>query len=426
MSNRIIQKNNHSTSAITPQREQFLRKKIAHLKKTINGNGDLNTKPDQSYLHHNSLGLYGQKGSDDFTIRLKPTEAGFSPAQLKNIAQTASNYGQDALYLTSRQEVEIPLLPVEHTPDALEYLLSQRIDISGSTHNVFNIVNPEDAGTSLQEKFDTTPHVLALNRILNHSSNSSLRHIGLRIGFAGDYRDNTLARYNDIGFIATTREGERGFRVFIGGVPGPKPTPGHLLSGFLEETEILYVIETIKRILTENEEIIPEKAPNLRYIIDHLGREKAFKLFSSYYPDIKQEKKHYLSPKELRLSFSTPRKPGNINFPLLSRQWVYRYVRDQKQSGLFSVELPLSDGNISASGLIRLAEFLTPLGDDNIRISVHRNFFLRNIPGAQLLPLQGLLKDISNQNDEKEDISPITLNGHNILERLRKTGCARI
>lgn len=182
MSNRIIQKNNHSTSAITPQREQFLRKKIAHLKKTINGNGDLNTKPDQSYLHHNSLGLYGQKGSDDFTIRLKPTEAGFSPAQLKNIAQTASNYGQDALYLTSRQEVEIPLLPVEHTPDALEYLLSQRIDISGSTHNVFNIVNPEDAGTSLQEKFDTTPHVLALNRILNHSSNSSFVTLASALG----------------------------------------------------------------------------------------------------------------------------------------------------------------------------------------------------------------------------------------------------
>lgn len=150
--------------------------------------------------------------------------------------------------------------------------------------------------------------------------------------------------------------------------------------------------------------------------------EKAFKLFSFYYPDIKQEKKHLLDSKELSPSPSTPLKPGNINFPLLSRHWVYRYVRDQKQSGLFSVELPLPEGNISSSNLIRLAEFLTPLGEDNIRMSVHRNFFLRNIPGEQLLPLQGLLKDISNQNEEKEDISPITLNGHNILEKLRKTG----
>jgi sulfite reductase beta subunit-like hemoprotein len=86
------------------------------------------------------------------------------------------------------------------------------------------------------------------------------------------------------------------------------------------------------------------------------------------------------------------------------------------------VELPLPEGKINSSNLIRLAEFLTPLGEDNIRMSVHRNLFLRNIPGEQLLPLQGLLKDISCQNDENEEISPLALNGHKILERLRKTG----
>ena len=415
MSNQIIVNNSDSASGLTPQKERFLREEIAQLKKQISG-------PTPTITPITSLGIVQQSGSTPLKIRPKATGGSLSPQQLTAIAKTASNYGQGLLVLTSRQEIEIPFIATEQIPDTLEHLLFQGIDISGDTHNILNITNPEDAGTSFQEKFDTTPHVLALNRILNHPSSPTLFPPGLRIGFAGDYRDNTLARYNDIGFIATTREGKRGFRVFIGGDPDPKPTPGHLLSGFLEETEILYVVETIKRILSENQKIIPKNAPNLRSVIDHLGREKAFKLFSSYYPDIKQVKKHHLSPKELSPSPSTPLKPGNINFPLLSRHWVYRYVRDQKQSGLFSVELPLPEGNISSSNLIRLAEFLTPLGEDNIRMSVHRNFFLRNIPGEQLLPLQGLLKDINNQNEEKEDISPITLNGHNILERLRKTG----
>jgi sulfite reductase (ferredoxin) len=424
MSNQIIVNNSYSASGLTPQKERFLREEIAQLKKQIRDLIDKNSGPNPPITTITTLGVVQQSGSTPLKIRLKSTGGSFSPHQLTAIAKTASNYGQGLLVLTSRQEIDIPFIATEHIPATLEHLLFQGIDISGNTHNILNITNPEDAGTSFQEKFDTTPHVLALNRILNHPSSPTLFPPGLRIGFAGDYRDNSLARYNDIGFIATTREGKRGFRVFIGGSPYPAPTPGYLLSGFLEETEILYVIKTIKRILAENKEIIPKNALNLRSVIDHLGREKAFKLFSFYYPDIKQEKNHLLDSKELSPSPSTPLKPGNINFPLLSRHWVYRYVRDQKQSGLFSVELPLPEGNISSSNLIRLAEFLTPLGEDNIRMSVHRNFFLRNIPGEQLLPLQGLLKDISSQNDENEEISPLALNGHKILERIRKTGSA--
>lgn len=426
MSDRIIKKKNHSNHGVTPQAKQLQWDKIENLKRQIKDFDEENKEINLVQAPRTSLGVFGHSGSTDLKIRLKSTGGGFSPKQLRTIAQIASNYGQSSIHLTPRQEIEIPLIPAERIQNALKHLLSQEIDISGNTHNILTITNSEDAGTSFQEKFDTTPHVLALNKILNHPQTPSLRHIGLRIGFAGDYRDNTLARYNDIGFIATTREGTRGFRVFIGGETGSNPTPGYLLSGFLEETEILYVIETIKRILSENEAIIPKNNPSLRLVIDHLGREKAFKLFASYYPNIKQEKKYYLSPEELLPSTKTPLKPGNINFPLLSRHWVYRYVRDQKQSGLFSVELPLPYGNISASDLTKLAEFLSPLGDDNIRMSIHQNFFLRNIPGTQLLPLQGLLTEINNQNDKKEDISPIKLNGHNILERLQKTGSSGI
>jgi sulfite reductase (ferredoxin) len=399
----------HSSNEITSLRQQ-----IAAFQKRKSGAIKLNTL-------RTSLGIFKHHGNDTYKIRVKSGGGVISTKQLTEVAHTARQYGTGEIHLTSRQEIEILNIPLEHTPDALVNLQHHKLDVSRPDNNIGNITTSEDAGTSYQEKFDTIPHVLTLNKILNNASESTLSPIKLRIGFTSDYRDNSLARYNDIGFIATTRDGNRGFRVFIGGVSVSTPTPGYLLSGFLEEKEILYVIETVKRIIQENNELVPRHGTNLRSVIDALGREKAFKLFASYYLKIRNEKDNTLRLTELNSSTIAPPETGKINYPLLSREWVYRYVRDQKQSGLFSVELPLAKGNIRATDIEKLAYFLSPFGNDVIRLSVHQHFFLRNIPGVQLLPLQNLLKEISLQN-ERNSGDPHSLNGLSIQEQAFKTG----
>ncbi|WP_291859160.1 hypothetical protein [Marinilabilia sp.] len=402
------------------QAKQHLHNEITSLRQQIAEFPKNKSKVIKLNALRTSMGIFKHHGRNTYKIRFKSGGGVTSTQQLTIVAHTARQYGSGEIHLTPRQEIEILNIPLENTPGALENLQKHGLDISRHDNNILNITTSEDAGTSYQEKFDTIPHVLTLNRILNNKSESSLSPIKLRIGFASDYRDNSLARYNDIGFIATTREGKRGFRVFIGGVSGSSPAAGYLLSGFLEEKEILYVIETVKRIIQDNNELVPRNGTNLRSVIDALGREKAFKLFASNYLKIRGEKNNRLNLKELNSSATNSQKTSNINYPLLSREWVYRYVRDQKQSGLFSVELPLNKGRISATNIEKLAGFLAPFGNDVIRLSIHQHLFLRNIPGVQLLPLQNLLKEIRLQNNERNSDNPHN-NGFNIPEPTRKT-----
>lgn len=52
--------------------------------------------------------------------------------------------------------------------------------------------------------------------------------------------------------LATIRNGVKGFKVFIGGGLGSKPTTGFKLSDFLPVEDLLYVGEAVKVLFSEH------------------------------------------------------------------------------------------------------------------------------------------------------------------------------
>jgi sulfite reductase (ferredoxin) len=50
-----------------------------------------------------------------------------------------------------------------------------------------------------------------------------------KIAFSNSEDDSAGAQFNDLGFIATVRNSQLGFRVYIAGGMGLKPEIGHLL-----------------------------------------------------------------------------------------------------------------------------------------------------------------------------------------------------
>jgi sulfite reductase (ferredoxin) len=80
-------------------------------------------------------------------------------------------------------------------------------------------------------------------------------------------------------------------------------------------------------------------------------------------------------------------------------KWLKRYVKAQKQTGFYSVEVPFNQGMVKVETLIRLAEFLAPLGEDVIRFTMRQNILLRNIPGQLLNSLYQELKGLGVEVD---------------------------
>jgi len=199
--------------------------------------------------------------------------------------------------------------------------------------------------------------------------------------------------------IATIQSGEKGFKVYLGGGLGSKPTTGFKLSDFIPATDLLYIGEAVKILFSEHGNRRNRNKARIRYIFYKLGEERVFELFHEVFNDLKVEGNYELElPSVLQskneglvIDFN----PGNG----LYGKWLTRYVKPQKQDGFYSVEIPLNQGMVKSETLIRLADFLAETGDDVIRFTMRQNILLRNIPGQLLEPLYQELKELGIEVD---------------------------
>ena len=378
------------------------------------------------------MGIYEQRANGTFMVRVRCSAGMISPFQLKELALLAKREGAEPIHITTRQELQLHNVQLEQAPGILEQLYSLGLSSRGGGGNtVRNIMASEDAGISKDEIFDVTPYALALTNTLIAESDSWSLPRKYKIALAGNDADNANATFSDLGLIATLRSEEKGFKVYIGGGLGSKPTAGFKLSDFVPATDILYVAEALKILFSEHGNRRNRHKARIRYIFYKLGEERVFELFYEIFSRLKAEGNYELILPEISQS-QEPLNPLkgtlesslNLNeLPFRGRgdeveiqrtqaiqsvanpeneslqKWLKRYVKAQKQTGYYSVEVPFNQGMMKAETLIRMAEFLAPLGNDVIRFTMRQNILLRNIPAQELSSLYHLLKDLQLEVD---------------------------
>ncbi len=346
------------------------------------------------------MGIYEQRQNGTFMVRIRCAAGAISPKQLKAVALLARQEGAEPIHITTRQELQLHNVTLEQAPGILEQLYRLGLSTRGGGGNtVRNIMASEDAGVAKDEVFDVTPYALALTNALIAEPDSWSLPRKYKIAFAGNDSDNANATFNDLGFIATIRNGVKGFKVFIGGGLGSKPTAGFKLSDFIPATDLLYVGEAVKVLFSEHGNRRNRHKARIRYIFYKLGEERVFELFYEIFNRLKAEGKYELVLPEVSANYSSAKV---INFdsenePL--RKWLNRYVKEQNQLGLYTVEVPFKHGMVSSEALVSLAEFLEPLGNDVLRFTMRQNALLRNIPGDKLQDVYHLLKALDVEVD---------------------------
>ncbi|KOH44794.1 sulfurtransferase TusA family protein [Sunxiuqinia dokdonensis] len=340
------------------------------------------------------MGIYEQRNNGTYMVRARCAAGVISPAQLLGVARIAAKHGCEPIHFTTRQELQFHNVSLEQTPAILAELYDLGLSSRGGGGNtVRNIMASEDAGIATGEEFDVTPYAVALTNTLIAEPDSWSLPRKYKIAFAGNESDNANALFNDLGFLATTLNGEKGFKVFLGGGLGSKPSAGNLLFDFLPASDILYVAEAVKQLFSEHGNRRNRHKARIRYIFYKLGVEKVFELFHGYFNQLKQERKYPLNLPEMPASTSQPNRlahDGSRAFTL----WAQRYVNEQRQQGLYSVEIPFEHGMAGAKTLERLSQILIPFGPGCLRLTMRQNILLRNIPGDQLQSLFHLLNTI--------------------------------
>jgi len=346
------------------------------------------------------MGIYEQRANGTFMVRVRCSAGMISPFQLKELALLAQREGTEPIHITTRQELQLHNVQLEQAPGILEQLYQLGLSSRGGGGNtVRNIMASEDAGISKDEIFDVTPYALALTNTLIAESDSWSLPRKYKIALAGNDTDNANATFSDLGLIATIRNGEKGFKVYIGGGLGSKPTVGFKLSDFVPATDILYVAEALKILFSEHGNRRNRHKARIRYIFYKLGEERVFELFHEIFNRLKAEGKYELVLPEVPQASSEGQVIDFYPENEFLRKWLKRYAKVQKQTGFYSVEVPFNQGMVKAETLIRLAEFLAPLGNDVIRFTMRQNILLRNIPAQELISLYRLLKDLGVEVD---------------------------
>lgn len=346
------------------------------------------------------FGCYEQRRDGSFMVRIRATGGAITPLQLARIARLSAQYGADAVHITTRQEFQIHDVAIEHVIPILRDLLAVGLSTRGGGGNtVRNIVVSPDAGTIEGEVFDPSPYAFALTTRLIAEPDSWTLPRKLKFAFSNSAADSAFAQFNDVGFIASTRDRIHGFKVYVAGGMGRKPAVAHLLHDFIPADEVYVVAKAVMRLFDRHGNRKNRNAARLRFLWEQLGEARFLELYRAEFDIASNLERSRLAPLIPPQADRVPSlEPVQNNTPEF-HAWKKRYCSAQRRSDLFSVLVSASLGNIGNSDLVALAEFLQELGPDTVRATFGQNLRLRNIPEIFLGNVYVLVKKISTLSD---------------------------
>jgi len=342
------------------------------------------------------FGCYEQRTDGTYMVRIRTTGGALTPRQLRTIAEVSARYGNPAIHITTRQEFQVHDIALENILPVMRELLQVGLAARGGGGNtVRNVLVSPDAGVGLDEVFDPSPYAFALTTRLIAEPDSWMLPRKFKIAFSNSTADTSYAEFNDLGFVAQLRAGEKGFRLVAAGGLGTKPEVGHLLHDFIPAADVYVVTTAIKRLFDKYGNRKNRHAARLRFLWKTLGEERFRELYEEQLQLVRAEKPAELQIEEVPQTSAIPAfAPEVDNTPEFAR-WKRRFIEPQKQPGLVSVLVPIFLGNLKNEDAIRLADFLQPFGNFVLRAAFGQNLRLRNIPEAYLPSVFHLVRQIT-------------------------------
>ncbi|MCI5207803.1 MAG: nitrite/sulfite reductase, partial [Candidatus Electrothrix sp. ATG2] len=336
------------------------------------------------------MGIYLERNDTTYMCRIRCGANIITPQQLGMIGVLSRQYGNSKVHVTTRAEVQLHSIKENDVITVLRRLRDIGLSCKGGGGNAIrNIVTNHDSGTCWNEVFDVQPCVIALtNRLIAEPDSWELPR-KVKIAFSSLADETAFCCIQDIGFVARfNAEGQRGFKVYVGGGLGARPKAGVALHEFIPEDEVYHVVKALKNMFHLYGDRKNKQKNRVRFLLhEDLGaaafrtyyRQELNKVFAGGYPELQIE--HIDNTENAHKDIDlTPGKEDSNDF----RTWKKRHVAAQKQEGLFRVKLPLFTGDLGAQDCCELEKMLRPFGENSLRFGTDQNLYLINIPERYL------------------------------------------
>ena len=333
-------------------------------------------------------GVYGQRQEGVQMIRIKLPFGKVTSEQLLRISKVSDEYSRGRLHITTRQDIQIHFVSLDRTPELWAELEKDDVTLREACGNtVRNITASENAGIDPDEPFDVSPYAHALFQFLLRNPVCQEMGRKFKISFSSSDKDTALSYLHDLGFIPKIVNGERGFKIMLGGGLGSQPHHAELLSEFVPVNQIIPTTEGILRVFDRFGERSKRLKARMKFLIKDLGAEAFLKLV--------EEEKKALSCKSFEID--TTAFDGPIPEPLkvapkveiadvaAFETWKKSNVFQQKQAGYVAIGIKVSVGDFYTDKARLLADLIKNYGANELRFSLRQDILIRNIKQDNLV-----------------------------------------
>ena len=192
-------------------------------------------------------GLYLQLHA--YMLRVAIPYGTLSGMQLHALADIARRYDRGYAHFTTRQNVQYNWIKLAEAPDLLADLAKVEMHaIQTSGNCIRNISSDQFAGAAADEVADPRPYAELLRQWSSFHPEFSFLPRKFKIAVTASDTDRAAIQLHDIGLQLVDVDGERGFKVWVGGGMGRTPMIGHVVREFIPARQYLSYCEAILRV----------------------------------------------------------------------------------------------------------------------------------------------------------------------------------
>ena len=328
-------------------------------------------------------GVYGQRQPGVQMVRIKLPFGKVTFKQLLRIADISDKYGSSNLHLTTRQDIQIHYVSLDRTPQLWAELEQDDITLREACGNtVRNVTSSPTSGIDPLEPFDVSPYAHAVFEYFLRNPICQEMGRKFKISFSSSDADTAFSYIHDIGAIPKIdADGERGFKIMLGGGLGAQPLLASIVEEFLPEDQLIPYIEAIIRVFDRHGERNNRNKARLKYLIQKIGLEEVLRLAVAERKALKV--KTYPINRD---AVPQPALPAQGEFievaienPLRYEQWLITNVFKQKQKDFYGVYVKVPVGDISSDTARKLVDAVRPHVADEIRITQNQGLLLKYV-----------------------------------------------
>lgn len=336
-------------------------------------------------------GIYEQRESGTFMLRVRLTGGVLTAGQARTLAELSRSYADGRIHVTTRQNIQLHGVRIGDTPGVMRRLLPAGLLCAGGGGNTMRtVVTCPYAGVCPSELFDVTPYAQAVTDALLLLAGSYTLPRKYKIACSGCRADCALARATDLGCIAEVRNSVPGFRLYVGGGLGAQSRPADLLQEWMPASELIRVAETVRRLFDRLGDRTNRARARLRYAVEKIG-------FPAFHERFEAELDVVRNDASVPVCNIPPlvRTPRGYHPPLAESATPATgglHVVRQHQPGLVSVPLHLPLGLLPAADLTALAAVAEAFSTEaGLRATRDQNFIIRGVPEAELPGLANVM-----------------------------------